>query len=324
MLKTSDILLYARNETPHTAVAQIATGHFSEKTGYAAWRTHGTDDWLLIATLGEQGRFGHESGQIVTETGDMVLLRPGTRHDYGVAREASAWELLWAHFQPRAHWHEWLNWPEAAPGLMCLSLRDMALREKAIARFFDAHHQAAGALRQREPFALNALEEVLLWCDLQNPLSEQQSPPLDGRVREAMDYLCRNLQEKITLDTLAAVSGLSVSRLAHLFRAQVGTTPQQFLEMQRLSRAKQLLELTPRTIQSIASEVGFDNPFYFSLRFKQHTGLSPRDYRRRASGPLRPRRRDVHPIMRKTTPIRFSCFKTTPEETGFAFDVSVS
>jgi AraC family transcriptional regulator of arabinose operon len=61
-------------------------------------------------------------------------------------------------------------------------------------------------------------------------------------------------------------------------------TPGQFLELQRLNRAKQLLELTPRTIQAIASEVGFDNPFYFTQRFKRQTGLSPRDYRRHVQG----------------------------------------
>ena len=58
-------------------------------------------------------------------------------------------------------------------------------------------------------------------------------------------------------------------------------TPQQFLEQQRLDRARQLLELSGRSIGDIAADVGFDNPFYFTLRFKRLTGLSPRDYRKR-------------------------------------------
>ena len=86
----------------------------------------------------------------------------------------------------------------------------------------------------------------------------------------------------MTLDGLADMAELSVSRLAHLFREQVGMTPQQFLEQQRLERARQLLELSGRSIGDIAGDVGFDNPFYFTLRFKKLTGLSPRDYRKRA------------------------------------------
>lgn len=209
----------------------------------------------------------------------MVLLRPGTRHDYGTASPSGTWDLLWAHFHPRPHWHEWLAWPEVAPGLMRITLRDPLIRQKIVTRLLETHRLATGALKQRETFALNALEEVLLWCGTQNPRSEQAR--LDGRVRECMDYLCHNLAAKVTLDGLAELANLSVSRLAHLFREQVGLTPQQFLEQQRLERARLLLELSGRNIGDIASDVGFDNPFYFTLRFKRLTGMSPRDYRKR-------------------------------------------
>jgi AraC family transcriptional regulator of arabinose operon len=70
--------------------------------------------------------------------------------------------------------------------------------------------------------------------------------------------------------------------MAHLFRAQVGQTPQRFLEQQRLDRAKQLLAFTPNSIKTIAYELGFENPFYFTLRFKRYTGSSPRQYRKSA------------------------------------------
>lgn len=268
-----------RTDTPHPSVIQLVTGHFRESRGYATWREKGTDDWLLILTLSGRGRFGYRGGQVFAEPGDATLLRPGTLHDYGVEPARQQWELLWAHFHPRPHWHELLDWPEAASGLMQITLRDAETRQRIVARFFEANQQAHGALPRRERFAMNALEEVLLWCDTQNPRSEQAH--LDTRVRLAMDYACQNLTEKLTLDALSEVSGLSVSRLAHLFRRQVGITPLQFVELQRLERATQLLELTPRTVQEISAEVGFDNPFYFSARFKRRTGLSPRDYRKR-------------------------------------------
>jgi AraC family transcriptional regulator of arabinose operon len=166
---------------------------------------------------------------------------------------------------------------------MRLTLEDAALRRKIAARFFEAHRLATGAQRRREALAMNALEEILLWCDQQNP--QAASARLDGRVQKAMDYLCLHLAAEITLDAVAEASGLSVSRLAHLFRRQAGMTPLQFLELQRLNRARQLLELTPHTVQAIAAEVGFNSPFYFTLRFKRQTGLSPRAYRRRMMRP---------------------------------------
>ncbi len=260
-------------------VTHILTGHFHETRGYDTWRARGTDNWLLIYTESGQGRFGRGVDEFTVQAGDVVLLRPGTRHDYGTAPQVGVWDLLWAHFLPRPHWHEWLAWPEAAPGLMQIPLREPIIRHKIVSRLLEAHRLATGALKQREVFAMNALEEVLLWCGTQNPRSEQAR--MDPRVRDCMDFLCHNLTVKVTLSGLADRAGLSVSRLAHLFREQVGATPQQFLEKQRLERARQLLELSGRSIGDIAGDVGFDSPFYFTLRFKKLTGMSPRDYRKR-------------------------------------------
>jgi AraC family transcriptional regulator of arabinose operon len=208
-----------------------------------------------------------------------VLLRPGTLHDYGVAEGYEQWELLWAHFDPRPHWMELLDWPQANPGLLFLSLGDAAARSAIERRFGEVHELATGAMRRREDLAMNALEEVLLRCDGQRDGSGRR--PVDARVRATMDWLCRNVGEKITLGRAARAAGLSVSRLTHLFSEQTGTSPREFLERQRLTRATQLLEVTSRPIKEIAHEVGYENPLYFSLRFKKFSGMSPRKYRRR-------------------------------------------
>lgn len=269
-------------ETRPPAFQDLITGHFQETRGYHTWRERGTTDWLLILTLGGQGRFGHAGdGDTLVNSGDAVLLRPGTRHDYGVAPGGDGWELLWSHFQPRPHWGEWLRWPEQAPGLMLLSLREPIIRRRVIARFGETHRLATGPLPRRDLFAMNALEEVLLWCGTQNPRA--QPAHLDERVQAALDFLHDHLGEKVTLEAVASHSALSPSRLSHLFRRQMGLTPQQYLEQQRLARARQLLERTSHTVGAIAAQVGFENPFYFTLRFKRQTGFSPSDWRRRSA-----------------------------------------
>lgn len=270
---------FRRRVTPHPPVRDLTTGHFRERLGYATWRPSGTDDWLLIYTIGGAGYFGDASGRRVTSApGELTLLRPGALHDYGTDEAAGRWELLWSHFHPRPHWLEWLTWPETSPGLMRLALADTPVRQRIADRFADVHRLATGPHRRREALAMNALEELLLWADTQNPRSAESR--LDTRVLDAMNFLCRSLDRKVTLDDVADAAGLSASRLSHLFKQQAGTTPQQFLEQQRLNRAMQLMEMTPLSIKEIARQVGFDNPFYFTLRFKRHTGKSPREYRR--------------------------------------------
>ena len=85
----------------------------------------------------------------------------------------------------------------------------------------------------------------------------------------------------MALADVARAAGLSVSRLSLLFKAGVGQTPMQFLETQRMTRARQLLQLTSRPIGAIALEVGFESPIHFSLRFRKAVGVSPRSFRRK-------------------------------------------
>lgn len=227
----------------------------------------------------------------MAEAGDLVLVSPGTLHDYGVERELLQWELLWAHFHPRPHWMEFLRWPPEATGLMRLRCPEPH-RNEARERLTEIHRLAGSGTRHRDLLAMNRLEDLLLWCDGFNPRSQSR---LDPRVEVTIDFIARHLHEALPLVKLARVASLSVSRLAHLFRQQVGMTPQRFIETQRLARAKQLLELTPRSVGAVALDVGFENAFYFSLRFRKYVGMSPSDFRRARQGDRdEPQRRPGH------------------------------
>lgn len=259
-------------------VAPIITGHFREGLGYATWRPQGTTDWLLIFTNEGQGRFRMTAGpDRITTAGDITLLRPRTLHDYGTAPGADLWDIVWTHFLPRPHWLDWLGaWPDAAPGIIHLSLPEPTRAEVA-QDLTEMHRHALSGQARRDAFAMSCLEMALLRCD--HALLPFGGGRTDERVQCARAYLQEHLSEPITMSALAREVDLSVSRLAHLFREQTGQTPQQFVEAERMARAQQLLERTGRTITAIALEIGFENPFYFSLRFKKHTGLSPRDWR---------------------------------------------
>lgn len=260
-------------EFAHAPVLRLLAGHYHEKSGYRVHRPDGVGDWLLIHTIDGAGRFGHAGGELVAGRGDWVLIRPGTLHDYAVAASATGWELLWVHFQPRAHWLEWLDWPAIAPGLMLLRLDHPRPAE----RFHEVHRLLHGDLGRREAFAMHALEGLLLECDLVNPRAAR--PHYDARVRRAMDYLDGNLARKVGLDDVAAAVELSTSRLSHLFVAQTGQTVQRYIEMRRMQRASELLSRTGFSVLQIAETVGFESQFYFSQRFKRWTKQSPLAFR---------------------------------------------
>ncbi|QYM79425.1 helix-turn-helix domain-containing protein [Horticoccus luteus] len=267
----------ARSNTPAPVPGQLITGHFREGPRYATYRENGTRDWIIVETLDGHGRFGSASGECVTEPGDIVLVAPGTLHDYGTALGADAWEILWAHFIPRPHWLDWLNWPVIAPGLHLIPTHGHEFESRITQRFRDVVRLNASSSRLREALGMNALEEVLLWCDHLNP--HTLTLGVDARIRRALDLIHDDFARPLSVAALARHSGLSPSRFTHLFQHETGATPQRYLELRRLGRARELLQFTQAPIAEIARQVGYENPFYFTLRFKRLTGQNPRAWR---------------------------------------------
>lgn len=255
----------------------LLSGYFHRKRDYRSLRDRGTDDWLLFYTLSGAGRFVYAKTELLAGHDDLMLYAPGTPQDYGLPEGRGEWEFLWFHFRPRPEWLELLKWPAVAPGLMRLAVTDRALHRRLLAAARGAHHAASAAHRFSTLQAMHALEEFFLLC--MGALPRTRELRLDTRIEQAMEYVQRHLRSPLTREALARQVGLSTHRFAHLFQEQVGRSPRQFVEEERLKLARHLLETTSATISEIAAEAGFPNLFYFSQRFKTATGHSPTAFR---------------------------------------------
>jgi AraC family transcriptional regulator of arabinose operon len=265
----------APKETPHLRAVTLSADEFRQGITYDNWRPRGTSDWLLILTVAGAGRAESGQAQVLAEPGTAILYQPGTPQRYYTDPDARSWHLLWSHFHPHPHWGVWLNWPETARGLRSVRLADPILghARRAMADTIQlSRHPLAGSM----DLAVNALERALLWMN-----SANNRAAIDDRIRHAVDLLAEKLHEPLSLSVLARDCGLSVSRLAHLFRAQIGMPPQQYLEELRLQRAAQLLRATSLRISEIATEAGYVSAFYFSARFRRKFGMPPSEYRRK-------------------------------------------
>jgi AraC family transcriptional regulator, arabinose operon regulatory protein len=274
----ADLVQRAESWTP--VVARVLSGCLAEGPEYSTFRRRGTEDWLLIHTISGTGRLvGADGTEVRPGVGDAVLVRPRIPHDYGTAPGSAGWEIVFSHFHPRHEWMPLLEWPQPVPGIGRITAEGEVHR-----RIVDALHRSGragrGALARAELFAVNALEEALLWCDTQNQLGVRT----DERLLRVIDHVDAHLSEPLDVAGLASVVHLSASRLTRLFRVHLGTSPQRYLERQRMIRAMQLLDMTSRPVAAIAREVGWADPLYFSQRFAKFTGQSPTAYRLRRAG----------------------------------------
>jgi AraC family transcriptional regulator of arabinose operon len=256
----------------------LVSGHFDERPGYRVRRPDGRMDWMMKYTLRGQGLYRQPDRHLLVDPGDLTLLAPGAYQDYAVPPEGE-WEFFWVHFAPRPAWAPYLALPEVGRGLHQLQIARPVARERIEAAFRRLHRDAlSGPSPLSEELALNALEEILLVAA--GEVSTSGGSALDPRVRTVLDLLVRDLTAAPSVAELAAAVYLSPSRLAHLFKAQTGQTIAEMARQLRLRQAARLLRHSSRSVQEVATEVGFLCPFHFSRRFRQCFGLSPRDYRR--------------------------------------------
>jgi AraC family transcriptional regulator of arabinose operon len=266
-------------ETPAALPGVLVAGHFDQGADYAVRRWAGTHDWLLTYTLAGVGRFRSGGGVFYAQPGDVTLLPPGVPHDYAVPA-GGRWVFLWVHFLPRPTWLPWLQLPRVGDGLCRMAIASPTGQQRIAAAFkrllLDVHADHVPGM-VREELALNALEEMLLVCLREVP--GDAATAFDPRVHAVLELLATNLPRTPRIADLAAQAALSPSRLAHLFKAQVGDSVLETLLRMRVRQAARLLTYTTQNVTEISRTVGFHSPYYFSRQFHQHFGLSPTAYR---------------------------------------------
>ncbi len=99
------------------------------------------------------------------------------------------------------------------------------------------------------------------------------------RMNRVIEFIDCNLAERIGLDEVSAVSGLSRMHFAAQFRLTTGLRPHEYLLRRRIQRAQQLLCESDTAVLEIAQRVGFRNSAHFATVFKRLVGETPQRWR---------------------------------------------
>lgn len=106
----------------------------------------------------------------------------------------------------------------------------------------------------------------------------------DPLIRRVLRFLDENLHRTITIDSLAALVGVSRRTLTSIFRSKLGRTVAAEITRLRVERAKRELTSTNHSIKKIARLAGFGSPRTLCDAFAREVGCPPREYRRRHAG----------------------------------------
>lgn len=157
-----------------------------------------------------------------------------------------------------------------------ISLDDIS-RPKELLDLIDQLHlktDAASALM------INAALLELVAMFLKNDNRTVESVKEDEFVSHIKKYIEDNLDEPLSIKTLANEMCFNEKYLIHIFKQHFGMTPARYIKMLRLEKAKQLLIYTDLKAVLIVNNIGYSNIQKFSKDFKEYTGLSPTEFRK--------------------------------------------
>ncbi|MBQ5834217.1 MAG: helix-turn-helix transcriptional regulator [Clostridia bacterium] len=102
-------------------------------------------------------------------------------------------------------------------------------------------------------------------------------------VQKTVLLIDADLSAELAPRALAQAQGLSLGYLSSLFHKEVGVTISEYIRERRMKHAAHLLSTTRLQIQTVAQHCGIMDVQYFSKTFKKAMGMTPKEYRERAS-----------------------------------------
>jgi len=107
------------------------------------------------------------------------------------------------------------------------------------------------------------------------------------KLQKVFNFITRNFDKRITLEEVAGLINLTPTAFCRFFKLRTNKTFSQFLIEVRISQACKMLSNGNFNVTETFFSCGYNNSSNFHRHFRQHTGLTPSEYKDRAMVPLR-------------------------------------
>jgi AraC-like DNA-binding protein len=254
-------------------------GYCSHAVGHYIPRPEGSLDHILHYCVAGRGwvRMAGRHWEVTADT--MTFLPRGEPHLYGADAE-HPWSIYWIHFTGRQ--------ADAYFNAIQVTAKSPLLHLRATPEILTAFQQIEESMREVHTpthllAASTALARFLGLIQLRRFASSQQQRTEQEQVQATITLMKDNLTRPLFLRELAQAAHMSVSRYEVAFSNRTGCSPINFFNRMRIQKACHSLDSTKHPVKQIASDLGFEDPYYFSRLFKKLVGVSPAGFRKQKS-----------------------------------------
>lgn len=114
-----------------------------------------------------------------------------------------------------------------------------------------------------------------------NKTSDDLADESNPGIRKAIDFMNKNIGEKLSLNQISKEAGYSPTYFTTLFKKETNYSPLSYFSHLKIVKACEFLDYTRIKVKEISFTLGYADPYYFTKDFKKKMGMSPRQYRNR-------------------------------------------
>lgn len=261
----------------------VCCGHDSYTTNSAhALRPDGRLDYQLIYISSGKASFSFDScidshiheKTVMLHKGYTALYKPGERNDYKYDHLYST-EAYWVHFTGYG----------AETVLSEANLNNGSYFYAGICEtiicVFDSIIREMQLKSPYYQLNVSSLFMHLISLMSRNILLNDAPDKIytDEGIAKTIERMRRDFYLNIPITEYASECNMSINWFISRFKKQTGHSPLRFINSLKIEKAKYLLSNTQISIREIAAITGYDNIYYFSQSFKNHTGMPPGKFR---------------------------------------------
>ena len=251
-------------------------GYYPKAKDHYTYRKKGLQENFLFYCVDVYGWY--QVGQQRYEVGpnEFFILPQNEEHSYGSSAE-HPWSIYWVHFG----------------GDSLPQLNEMQAVQRHFKPYYVKNNGDVIPLFTRiyKTLELGYSIDNLLFANMSLAHfltlfvynSRHYALPASGEKPDCVDsailHMQEHINENISLNELSKQYNYSVSRFSNLFKQKTGYAPIDYFVQMKMQKACQQLDFTDRSVKDIAFSMGFDDPYYFSKRFRTIIGMSPKKYR---------------------------------------------
>jgi len=234
---------------------------------------------LIYITKGSGVFESHHCTQKIIEEGTMIILFPGEWHRYKPDTD-TGWDEHWVGFNGEVI-ENLVRKKFFTPENPFMAI---GFSEQIMNIFLEIIERTKQERAGYQPLISGAVLHLLGYIYSiyrQNDFGEKNM--IEQTVNKAKVLLRENIDEDISIEKVAKELQVGYSWFRKAFKMYTGMAPGQYLIQLKIEKSKEMLCDPARSVKEIAYDLRFDTSFYFSKLFKEKTGLTPVQFRKKSS-----------------------------------------